>query len=291
MADLYYQNGTTPAAIAPAPIAIASSTNASPIVVTTAAPHGYGTGTWTVQIVGHQVNTAANGLWQAEVTGASTFRLIGSTGTGVGGATGVAQNMSVGPVVTLPADGDLADAASVNGPNESAADVAPYLFQRVGAYNLHAVYQTGTFTSQTNTFSSTALTTATWVPLTGLTDIFSASSDRYLASGDLLEVEFGTTILLTRGIAVVRYAMAIGLTLNGGAASAQSGSVRVVQLDNAISTTDYMPVSFAMAIDSGFSADDRFDISILANKDSAAAYNLDLIAGYSITVKHYRSNV
>jgi hypothetical protein len=28
----------------------------------------------------------------------------------------------------------------------------------------------------------------------------------------------------------------------------------------------------------------------LANKDSAAAYNLALKAGYSLTVRHYRSN-
>lgn len=72
---------------AAAPRAIASSTNASPIEVTMAAPHGYATGD-KVTIVGHLVNTNANGSWEVVVTGATTLELVGSTGNGVGGATG-----------------------------------------------------------------------------------------------------------------------------------------------------------------------------------------------------------
>ena len=79
---------------AAAPRAIASSTNASPIVVTTAAPHGYATGQ-KVAIIGHLVNTNANGFWEITVTGASTFQLTKNTvtnlissGNGVGIATG-----------------------------------------------------------------------------------------------------------------------------------------------------------------------------------------------------------
>jgi len=72
---------------AAAPRAIASSTNATPIQVTTAAPHGYATGQ-KVTIVGHATNTNANGSWEVTVNGASTFTLNGSVGNGVGGATG-----------------------------------------------------------------------------------------------------------------------------------------------------------------------------------------------------------
>lgn len=72
---------------ATAPRAIASSTNAGPIEITTAAPHGYATGD-KIAITGHLVNTNANGYWTITVTGASTFTLDGSTGNGVGGATG-----------------------------------------------------------------------------------------------------------------------------------------------------------------------------------------------------------
>jgi hypothetical protein len=72
---------------AAAPRAIASSTNASPIEITTSAPHGYSTGQ-KVTVVGHLVNTNANGTWEVTVTGASTFELNDSAGNGVGGATG-----------------------------------------------------------------------------------------------------------------------------------------------------------------------------------------------------------
>ena len=72
---------------AAAPRAITSSTNASPIEITMAAPHGYATGQ-KVTVAGHLVNTAANGSWEITVTGASTFELNGSVGNGVGGATG-----------------------------------------------------------------------------------------------------------------------------------------------------------------------------------------------------------
>ena len=65
---------------------VASSTNASPIAVTTAVSHGYVTG-WMVTIAGHLVNTAANGSWTITVTGPTTFTLDGTTGNGVGVAT------------------------------------------------------------------------------------------------------------------------------------------------------------------------------------------------------------
>lgn len=72
---------------AAAPRAIASSTNATPIVVTTAANHGYSTGD-KVTISGHLVNTAANGTWVITVVAADEFSLDGSVGNGVGANTG-----------------------------------------------------------------------------------------------------------------------------------------------------------------------------------------------------------
>lgn len=72
---------------------IASSTNASPIVITTSAAHGYATGD-TVYVSGHLVNTAANGSWTITVTGGTTFSLNSSTGNGVGAATGSAYRYS-----------------------------------------------------------------------------------------------------------------------------------------------------------------------------------------------------
>src|SRR5206468_1527484 len=68
---------------------VTGATNAGPISITTAAAHGLATGTL-VKIAGVQGNTAANGVWTITVTGATTFTLNGSTGSGAfvaGGAT------------------------------------------------------------------------------------------------------------------------------------------------------------------------------------------------------------
>lgn len=71
-------------------VAISSSTNASPIAITTSTAHGYSTGD-TVFICDHTTNTNANGTWEITVTSSTAFTLTGSTGNGVGGATGTAR--------------------------------------------------------------------------------------------------------------------------------------------------------------------------------------------------------
>ncbi len=68
-------------------IAISSSTNASPIAITTATAHGLSTG-MQVNITGHLVNTAANGNWVVTVVDSTHFTLNTSTGNGVGSNTG-----------------------------------------------------------------------------------------------------------------------------------------------------------------------------------------------------------
>lgn len=72
--------------------AIASSTNATPIVITSTA-HGFSNGDL-IYINGHTTNTAANGLWAISGVAANTFNLTdpvtgaNAVGNGVGGATG-----------------------------------------------------------------------------------------------------------------------------------------------------------------------------------------------------------
>lgn len=68
------------------PVNIVSSTNTSPIVITTASDL-FVTGQQ-VSVDNHLVNTAANGTWVITRTGAGTYSLTGSTGNGIGGATG-----------------------------------------------------------------------------------------------------------------------------------------------------------------------------------------------------------
>lgn len=81
-------------------ISISSSTNASPISITTSSAHAYSTGD-TVFICDHTTNLNANGTWEITVTGPSTFTLDGSTGSGTGGATGTARK-ATNCVIRLP---------------------------------------------------------------------------------------------------------------------------------------------------------------------------------------------
>jgi hypothetical protein len=77
-------------------IDISSSTNATPIVVTTSAAHDLVAGDY-VTITGHTVNTNANGVWQVGTVGSSTtFEILqiggaNTTGNGVGAASGNAN--------------------------------------------------------------------------------------------------------------------------------------------------------------------------------------------------------
>jgi hypothetical protein len=91
-----------------APVAISSSTNASPIAVTTGTAHGYTTGD-AVTIRGHLVNTNANGTWTVTVSSSTVFTLNGSTGNGVGAATGhaVGLELTVAPDGTLTSYGNI----------------------------------------------------------------------------------------------------------------------------------------------------------------------------------------
>jgi hypothetical protein len=83
------QNGVWTSQALQATKNISSSTNATPISVTSTA-HGYSTGD-TVVINGHTTNTNANGVWEITSTGANTFTLDGSVGNGAGGATGTVR--------------------------------------------------------------------------------------------------------------------------------------------------------------------------------------------------------
>jgi hypothetical protein len=73
--------------------AITSSTNASPIVVTATA-HGLAVGDKVV-VASHTTNTNANGTWNISAVTANTLTLQGTTGNGVGGATGTVQGLAV----------------------------------------------------------------------------------------------------------------------------------------------------------------------------------------------------
>lgn len=74
---------------------IASSTNASPIVLTTAA-HSIPTGTFeVVTVANHTVNLTANGVWLAYAASTTSLSLCGAIGVGVGGASGAISRVKL----------------------------------------------------------------------------------------------------------------------------------------------------------------------------------------------------
>lgn len=94
-------------------LAIASSTDATPIVIDTATAHGLTGSGHQVAILGHLTNTNANGGWTVGVVDATHLTLIGSTATGggAGGATGFVIPYTAGGV-GIAEDGEDANASA-----------------------------------------------------------------------------------------------------------------------------------------------------------------------------------
>jgi hypothetical protein len=149
---------------------IASSTFAAPIVITTSAPHGLTNGDW-VSVANHEVNWAANGLWQATVLSPTTLRLVGSSGIAVGANTGSVTPRSIGPTFAIPADGvDNIAAASVNVPFNALADRTAALGLLTGAFSINNI---GISTNNDDTDgvwdSFNIVASNTWTNITGAT--------------------------------------------------------------------------------------------------------------------------
>lgn len=76
------------AAVGAGTFAVSASTDATPIVITSAA-HGITSGALeVVTVAGHTVNTNANGTWLAYAGSTTTLTLVGSSGNGAGAGSG-----------------------------------------------------------------------------------------------------------------------------------------------------------------------------------------------------------
>jgi hypothetical protein len=114
----------------PSPVAITSSTNATPIVVTTTGVHGCSPDDH-VAIYSHLVNTAANGVWRVLTPTATTLTLVTSVGNGVGGATGFAQSLDLG-TTDMVTDANKPTAAEFTVPDACALDRTAFLWRAMG---------------------------------------------------------------------------------------------------------------------------------------------------------------
>ncbi len=108
---------------------VEASTNASPIVLTLTG-HEYVTGD-TVVVSGHATNTGANGSWTVTAVDANHISLNGSTGTGVGVATGTAS--------TPVQNSDALDAAVASIP--SGYELGAAIYPEPGTYTLARTHQ------------------------------------------------------------------------------------------------------------------------------------------------------
>lgn len=161
----------------PAAVAIASTTNSTPIVVTTGTNHGIQTGDF-VMVYGAQ-DPGAHGIWRAGTVTTTTVVLEGTTGTLVGGAQGTIANLGFGVTFAIPTDlVDDRDAGSVNVAFEALADRTAY-----NSYRLHGRQQA------TTTLSGVGPHTYTFDGLLG-------NSKRIIMSSSGAEATFNFTNLI-----------------------------------------------------------------------------------------------
>ena len=281
MSTIYNANGTIPAVTAPVVVAIGASSATSPIVITTTALHGFATGD-TVEITAHD-QTAANGLWVITVLTTATFSLDGSVFIGAGGATGIAQDYSVNPLITIPADGDAASASSVNPAFEGIFNAVPFLYQRAGAWRVYAedfVAVAGNPLAIT-AWSSTGTTALNvWSTCTGTAAILTG----YCRNGDVIDVSAILNSDVNGGASIAdRQPLAVQITI--GAAASQ-GTAALVNANLAyVETSNPSGRFFVLGAAAGGEA---FSISIAAYEARAAIVNL--VDQYSVKFTQYRSN-
>jgi hypothetical protein len=230
MPSPYAGNGTVPTTTSSSRFRfqIQSTTNTTPISVTTTGAHGFNTGD-TVEIEG---GDTVNGVYQIDVTGANSFTLRGSTAPGaIGLANGYCIDYQVQPAITIPSSGDLAQAGDVALIGEAAANFQPFMNRRAGAYRLHYRASEFGYPSPGDPFSSTVLTSANSASpnfLGGAAPIFpflTGGDNPIYMSGDVLEADYTTTGHITTGMAAVRIFIAFYLNI---------GAVNTVLLQSAL---------------------------------------------------------
>jgi hypothetical protein len=214
----------------PGTTAIASSTNATPIVVTTSSVHNLSTGDY-VDIEGHQTNTNANGVWPVTVLSTTTFSLTGSVGTAVGSG-GTVQPLNMGNTATLPADGDPYAAATYTPGYGAALDRVTRLNVATGSYKI-ANFQTVGLTSDAvgfAPFTAVGVSAGAW---TGFGEVGGPFSGYPLSvtgmTGDILEIScFGTANpTFSAGMTQLRVGIGYTTQVPGGSVSAVSKLVGV----------------------------------------------------------------
>ena len=184
------ENGIPGNIVRPTAESIVSSTNATPVKLTVTA-HGYTSGD-VVDVYEHHTNTGANGRFAVTVVDANNILLVGSVGTGVGGATGSVIGRTMGTTFAIPSDGDPRNAASVDVALEALADRTANLGTDIisGGYTCA---QNGTILVLNDGGGQTHWADCTFT--TGFAILTNVAESPYwdfteLNAGDLLDIEF-----------------------------------------------------------------------------------------------------
>ena len=144
-------------------LAIASSTDTTPVTVTTTPAHGLVVNDL-VSIAGHQTNYVINGTHVVLSTPTANTFTIGVSGIGVGGPTGTIQGIGLGNF-SVPSDGDPLVASSVGVGFETLADESAFTALQQGSYKLvETIYAAPTshFNSGWTTAGFTGVPAASW---------------------------------------------------------------------------------------------------------------------------------
>ncbi len=288
-----------------APVNIASSTNATPIIFQTSAPHGLLDGQ-DVNVQGHQVNTAGNGIWQIGVTDSTHFKALGSVGNGVGAATGTVQSLTPTAGVTLVDGSTAPTAGAFNTPSEANLDIGAYLFERTGAYKL-VKYAHGSITDDTgatwNSFTFTA--DSTWTALGTPTTLAAVNSSPFVSQSDLIVAEFDFNARIVTGLtggldAQVQFALFANMPVPGGTPPyiRVPGSLRKVAVSEPGSGSNSITVgihlSSAFAAGSGsFPTGNSLGINLTVqawtpSRADIASQIVTLIGDYTAQIRVYR---
>lgn len=209
---------------------IASSTNATPIVVTTTTPHGLTEGD-VVKISGHTTNTAANGMWKVHVLSTTTFALLdpltgaNTTGNGVGGATGIVLLYTSGTYAIL-ADGIPRDAASYNVALETLGDRTAYTLAKLfGSLQLADWHKNEVADDTWTSWSSTSVGTS-WTVLASVDAFITPAGDADVVPNDWLDLEFTSSCSVAAGTGGMGFSLFAHL-YDYGASPSFASSTRV----------------------------------------------------------------
>lgn len=302
MPSQYNADGTIPQATRGwVRVPIVDSTNATPIVVHAVA-HGFTEGD-TVSVEGHDVNTAANGLHTIHVVDADHFSLAGTTGNGVGAATGYVIDYSVNPVITIPADTDPVNAASVDPAFEGLFNPVPFLYRRAGKYALFDLYTESNFAGFHDPFSSArtilnqTLSHVAWNTIFANVMSFPAPGPALLA-GDRLSIDWTFTPRIFgsgdgHGDTGTKQDMGwtLGLSLAGGGVTAFEAASQ----SQWIVGQDIVGHAAAFNLHHEYVAPvaaDFFDLAILClpRIDPVGTLSFEFGGSWQMSIRHYRLN-